>query len=368
MKKWQKVWTVLTVCGLAAGVSLGATIRYRSSGDWTLVSIGGVGSGWQEVYPTTSDIGRGNWGNNLVTLTTTESIGAIQWGVDEASRLVISGTGNLTTGFTNSCGMGYGGGYNAADSSKITIESGGVLTVNTNWNMGWTDAGIGGLAAVEIQAGGTMTVTGEYIQNSTKVVGSTKVSGTLNVGSLTLGNARILNIDGSGKLVIARDATVQVEQYIAAGTLLGNSSVSNVLVAVTTNEITGVTNTTVTAKLPAVPDYVGLYIDVATAKVVADGFTVGTVSSSYLRGIDSGNVLSQNPLAGNISTPPGSPIDLTHQEIAPETIQNNDWTGGEGALWNASENWSLGDAPLRETQHYYVRVYQSPECVLDTVA
>jgi hypothetical protein len=183
-----------------------------------------------------------------------------------------------------------------------------------------------------------------------------------------LGNARILNIDGSGKLVIARDATVQVEQYIAAGTLLGNSSVSNVLVAVTTNEITGVTNTTVTAKLPAVPDYVGLYIDVATAKVVADGFTVGTVSSSYLRGIDSGNVLSQNPLAGNISTPPGSPIDLTHQEIAPETIQNNDWTGGEGALWNASENWSLGDAPLRETQHYYVRVYQSPECVLDTVA
>jgi hypothetical protein len=86
----------ILVCALlgvmVAGQAMAATIRYRQSGDWTLTAPSNNTPGWQNVssVPTTADLGRINWGNNTVTLTTTETIGKLQVGVDEQGNLVIA--------------------------------------------------------------------------------------------------------------------------------------------------------------------------------------------------------------------------------------------------------------------------------------
>jgi hypothetical protein len=176
-----------------------------------------------------------------------------------------------------------------------------------------------------------------------------------------------MDITRSGTVVINSDVTSLLNEYIADGRLLGNSSVSNVLVVVTTNEITGVTNTTITALAPALPSYLNRHVSVATTQIVADGYVVGTISNTYVRGKMPEYVLAQDPEAGNQQTPAGSTINLTIQEPAAAEQTAITWTGVSSTDWNDPSNWDLTDVPLRETQNYRVNVTSAAgECMLNS--
>ena len=94
MKKISSIHTILSaglgVCALTGvlmtDTAQGAILRYRLSGDWAIVADG-TGPGWGvnpnnsgapgTSLPLAADVGRINWGNNTVTVTTTASVAGL---------------------------------------------------------------------------------------------------------------------------------------------------------------------------------------------------------------------------------------------------------------------------------------------------
>ncbi len=233
---------------LIAGPALGATIRYRQSGDWTQTAPLNDQPGWQNVssVPTTADLGRINWGNNTVTLTTTETIGRLQVGVDEQGKLVIATGGTLTTvaGAGQNGDVTIGQGNNPAGTGAMTVESGGTLnvanilyhgniangtseisgTVNVGSHLwaGWT---VGAIGTININSGGILNVSGmlglNWQNNGAVGYVNVKDGGVLNLSQIqsegnSIRGSSVLDISGSGVVTIPGDLTAVMSAYTNA--------------------------------------------------------------------------------------------------------------------------------------------------------
>jgi hypothetical protein len=243
----------MLVCALlgvmVAGVAQAATIRYRQSGDWTQTAPLNDQPGWQNVssVPTTADLGRFNWGNNTVTLTTTETIGRLQVGVDEQGNFVIADGGNLTTvaGSGQTGDVTIGQGNNPAGTGTMTVQSGGTLnvgnilyhgniangtsdisgTVNVGSHL-WTGWTAGTTGTIKINNGGVLNVSGMLGLNwqNNGAVGYVYVNdgGVLNLSQIdptgkSIQGTSVLNISGSGRVTIPGDFTNVMSAYTNAG-------------------------------------------------------------------------------------------------------------------------------------------------------
>jgi len=242
----------ILVCALLgvmiAGPAQGATIRYRQSGDWTQTAPLNDQPGWQNVssVPTTADLGRINWGNNTVTLTTTETIGRLQVGVDEQGNLVIANGGSLTTvaGSGQTGDVTIGQGNNPAGTGTMTVQSGGILnvanilyhgniangtsdifgTVNVGSHL-WTGWTVGAIGTININNGGVLNVSGmlglDWQNNGAVGYVNVNDGGVLNLsqihgaGNSIQGSSR-LDISGSGVVTIPGDFTAVMSAYTNA--------------------------------------------------------------------------------------------------------------------------------------------------------
>jgi hypothetical protein len=373
MKKpgWQRFITVIMACSLAAGTVSAQNHMAQATGNWTDPSV------WTNLsIPIAESRVQIRTGFTVTVTNATPGEAVCKHAVlgdGNNGSLVIDG-GHLTSEGTN---QWNDVGYNR--SAAMTIKNGGQWLCKGQLSVGKT-ASFSGQAILQMEpTSGTVEVLGDCrvgdgFTGATTPTATAEVnidSGLLKInGVLFINTNAVARVDirAFGKVSIKGDVTNTLNGYVAKGLLLGNSAVSNVqfVVEVTTNEAFVVeTNTVVTAVPPPPCPYIGRHVDDVIAELISQGIPF-TATPIYVRGVESGIVLAHNPPCGSWNG--WEPIELIHQEIAPETIQNNDWVGSEGAPWNVSENWSLGDAPLRETQHYYVRVYQSPECVLDTAA
>jgi len=250
--------TMIPACALVAammaGAVQGATIRYRQSGDWTQTAPFDTGPGWQNVasVPTTADLGIVNWGGNTVTVTTTESIGALRVGQDEVGNLVVANGGNLTTvaGFGQNGRLTLGQGNNPAGTGTMTVQAGGIVNVGDilfNGNLAngtanisgtlnvgshlWTGWNSGITGTYDIHDGGVLNVAGMLGLNwqNNGGIGLLNVhdGGTLNLQQIDAGGnsiqgASLLTIAGSG-LLTKNDNFVNVIQtmYIDTGKIVG---------------------------------------------------------------------------------------------------------------------------------------------------
>jgi hypothetical protein len=198
----QNQMTGIVLCGLLAGIAQGATIRYRESGDWTLTAPLNTGSGWQSVsaVPTNGDLGRINWANNTVTVTTTETIGALQIGVDESGTLVVADGGTLTTvPGSGQNGRLTVGNNNAAAIGRMTVQVGGTLNAGEILFIG---AGTAGEATV---AGAATVASHLWMGTTSGVNGTLSISGTVTVlGNIGLGTGNASTASGG-------TATINVE-------------------------------------------------------------------------------------------------------------------------------------------------------------
>lgn len=152
---------------LTYNFAMAADIRYVGDGDWSTTANWSGG-----VKPGDLDAARGNWGGNTVTVTTTESVGAVQWGVDEASTLRIQTGGNLTAVGAQWSGLGAGG----TTTGTLFVEGGQLTINNSDFYMG-----LGGnpyTVSANISSG-LMDVNGVFRQDNGSVAsGTTTLSGT----------------------------------------------------------------------------------------------------------------------------------------------------------------------------------------------
>ena len=233
---------------MVAGQALGATIRYRQSGDWTQTAPLNDQPGWQNVssVPTTADLGRINWGNNTVTLTTAETIGRLQVGVDEQGNLVIANGGTLTTvaGSGQNGDVTIGQGNNPAGTGTMSVQSGGTLnvanilyhgnlangtsdifgTVNVGSHL-WTGWTAGTIGTINVNNGGVLNVSGmlglDWQNNGAVGYVNVNDGGVLNLSQIqsegnSIRGSSLLDISGSGVVTIPGDLTAVMSAYTNA--------------------------------------------------------------------------------------------------------------------------------------------------------
>lgn len=235
---------------MMAGQAMAATIRYQESGDYS-DTVAVTGHGWQAGgggpggLPGVADLGRLNWGNNTVTLTTTETIGRLQVGVDEQGNLVIANGGTLTTvaGSGQTGDVTIGQGNNPAGTGTMTVEGGGTLnvanilyhgniangtseisgTVNVTSHL-WTGWTLGAVGTININNGGVLNVSGQLGLNwrDNGAVGyvNVKDGGVLNLSQIhptdSIRGSSVLDISGSGVVTIPGDLTAVMSAYTNA--------------------------------------------------------------------------------------------------------------------------------------------------------
>lgn len=228
-----RLLTTLTFCTLAAGLTQAAAIRYMNSGDYL------VAANWQGgVIPGAIDQARMNWGNNTVTLAgLAPTILNLQTGVDESGTLVINSGGSLTsTGWSMIGAAGGGGGL--ATTGTLTINNGGVMNVNSHfWSGVATSTGV-----TNINSGGILNVGGILGLGSVDAVnpsgGVASVfindGGIFNLGNIhgagtSIQPGSVLDISGSGQLIISGDKVGSIGNYVTAGQITGNGVVGDVV-------------------------------------------------------------------------------------------------------------------------------------------
>ena len=240
----KKLITGLIACGVLVGTATGATLRYRSSGDWGVITDG-TSEGWGvnpnnsgaavTALPSSGDLARLNWGGNTVTVTTAATVGRLQITVDEPGNLVVANGGSLTT----VSGAGHNGdlvnGNNDADGllgtllvqAGGTVNTGGILytglgtpgqttiegtaTVGSHLWTGWND-GITG--TIDINSGGILNVSGQLGLNWND---HSSAAGLLNIHSG--GVVNLAQIHASGNSIRSNSLLT-----IANGGLLTKSS------------------------------------------------------------------------------------------------------------------------------------------------
>lgn len=257
MKNLNSIWYVTlgaVVVVMTGSLSMAATIRYRQSGDWTQTAPLNTGPGWQNVsaVPTTADEGRINWGDNTVTVTTSETIGKVQVGVDEKGNLVIANGGALTTvaGLGQNGDVTIGQGNNPSGTGNLSVQSGGILTVagilyHGNLAAGtsniagtvnvashlWTGWGAGTTGTINVNNGGILNVSGmlglDWQNNGAIGLLNINSGGTVNLSQIhatgnSIQGSSLLTIAGTGMLTKTGNfVSVFEQQYINTGKIVG---------------------------------------------------------------------------------------------------------------------------------------------------
>lgn len=246
--------TGLVLVSMLAGIAQGATIRYRQSGDWTATAPSDDQPGWQNVseLPGVGDLGRINWADNTVTVTTEESIGRVQVGVDQKGNLVIANGGRLTTvaGSGQNGDVTIGQGNNPDGTGTMIVQSGGALnvgnilfhgniangssvingTVNVTSHL-WTGWTAGTTGMIDVNNGGILNVTGQLGLNwqNNGAFGFLNINdgGIVNLSQIhSSGNSiqgdSLLTIAGTGMLTKTGNfVSVINSQYIDTGKIVG---------------------------------------------------------------------------------------------------------------------------------------------------
>lgn len=205
-----KIITGLALGCMLVGIADAADIRFRQSGNWTNTAPANTGPGWQNLsaVPTTADMGIINWGGNTVTVSTTETIGKVRVGQDEAGNLVITSSGELSTvsGFGQNGDFTLGQGNNPLGTGSLEVQSGGILNVAGilyNANRADGTANISGTVNVgsHLWTGWNSGFTGTYNINDG---GELNVSGMLGLNWQNNGGIGIINVNDGGTLNLAQ--------------------------------------------------------------------------------------------------------------------------------------------------------------------
>lgn len=363
--KWTRCAVLAAMVGLVSA-SHAADVTYSATqtGFWDDPAVWNLG-----VAPTNDVNAKINTqAGKTVTLTNSATIWylALSSGDAATTSVIIDGGSlhSLKPGTSGWNAIGYD------KSASLIIRNGGTWTVDGRVDVGLLDSVNTAVCSFTMEESSGDVVVANQFSVGFNFDGSHTTSarayiegGTLRVGGLfkidTDGNS-FMDVKKSGTVVIAGNVTNLLNGYVADGYLLGNSAVSNTLV------VYDGTNTTLTALAPAILDYTGIALGMATNSILADGYTVGTITTGYVRGVAGALVLEQDPVGGTKGLPSGTPINLVIQEVPPATTVNISWSGGNG-VWTNNANWtgSLG-APLRETQNIKATVANPTPCVLDT--
>ena len=359
----KKIMMGLAICGLAVA-SYGVDVSYQgqTTGFWD------VDANWNLGVAPTNDLDAKIYvqPGKTITLTNSATVKYLSLNSGDALTpdLIIDG-GSLYCAGTGWNAVGYN------KSAYMILRNGGSIVSDGRLDIGLLDNDTTAVCTFTMEeTSGDVTITHDsgfsvgfnYDGSHTGHTARAYIEG----GTIYAPNIKIdtdghcfLDVKKSGKLVITGNHTNELNGYVADGYLLGNSAVSNTLVAYDG------TNTTITALAPAIPDYTGFDLAVATNNIVADGYAVGIISTGYVRGVESGFVLEQDPDGGTKGVTNLTPVDLVIQEVAPGAVANISWTGGTGS-WTNGANWTGGVAPLRETQWLKANVVNSTPCALDS--
>jgi hypothetical protein len=228
---------------MVAGQAMAADIRYMNSGDYL------EPTGWQGgVIPGTNDTARFNWGNNTVTLAgEAPLLRRFQMGVDESGQLVVESGGKLTT--TGGANSTVGNNPNAGVIGRLTVNAGGEVNVTNVLFVGasatgiltidggkvnitshlWVGSAAPGVGNIYITNGGWLNVGGNIglgtINASTPSDGKGSVyvqeGGVLNLFQISpitsIQPNSVLDISGSGVVIITNDLTAVMSAYTNAG-------------------------------------------------------------------------------------------------------------------------------------------------------
>jgi hypothetical protein len=243
---------------LTAGPATAANLRFQgTSGDWTnTVAVTGsygwqAGGGGPGGLPGANDTARLNWGSmagNTVTLSTVAPlISNFQFGVDESGYLIVNAGGVLTTKGGNSTV----GNNNTACIGRMTVNTGGQVIVTNVLFVGnttsgfvtndggnilvtshlWVSAATNIVGAVTIKNGGVINIEGNIGLGTKDAVNATggkgymfvQDGGTLNLSNISPTNSiqpnSLMDISGSGKVIISGDRTAVMSYYTNVGRL-----------------------------------------------------------------------------------------------------------------------------------------------------
>lgn len=261
-----RVFTGVVLCGVAAGLAQGATIRYKASGPWQeLTADTGDANGWQSAQaPSSLDTVRANWGGATITLDYATTVNQFQAGVDESGTFhVLSGGILSTAGGNNKIGNNTpnnaaNANYNSPVTGRLIVDAGGEVN-STGWLMiagnngaltgiadiygtlnsashlwmatGGQKDGIGAASngILNIYNGGIVNVGGNIglgtVNASTPSGGTATITvsmgGILNLnqwsatGSIQDGS--VLNIHQGGMVTVGGNRVADAENYFAAG-------------------------------------------------------------------------------------------------------------------------------------------------------
>ena len=261
------------VCGMLAGITQAATLRYRLSGAWNAVNTDGSSAGWSDnanvnlpwtSIPGTGDEARVNYAGNTVTVSyAAPSFATLRVGVDQSGTVVVQDNGVLTTtgdmhignngasvtgtmvvndGGTVACGNILWVGRSTGTSGVLTLDLGGMVTcANHLW---W---GYQGSATINIS--GTLTQTSGIIglgTNNALNTGSGGGTATVNIlsgGVLDLWNIQtsspgqsiqpgsLIDISGTGQLRVRGNLASAIQsQYVDTGKIVGYGGSGSVVV------------------------------------------------------------------------------------------------------------------------------------------
>lgn len=205
-----------------------ASIRYEGSGDY-LTAGNWVG----DAIPGSADQARINWNNNLVTLGgTAPDVQNLQTGVNESGTLEINNNGSLTSTGWSMIGTVAGGGATPAVGG-LTINNGGTMTTGTHF---WSGVD-GSTGLTNVNSGGILNVGGILGLGTVNAVDPSGGVATLNIndgGIVNLNNIHasgtsiqpgsILNIYGSGQLLLPAGFEGNLTNYINNGQIVGNDT------------------------------------------------------------------------------------------------------------------------------------------------
>ncbi|HWH71969.1 MAG TPA: hypothetical protein VNT26_21585, partial [Candidatus Sulfotelmatobacter sp.] len=198
---------------MVAGQAMGATYRYRGSGDYMLPNWTKDGV-VTDTLPGTADTIRCNYGSNTVTLTAEAIVQNFQLGVDESGQLVVDSGGKLiTVGPANST---VGNNANPNVIGRLAVKTGGEVSV-TN------------VLFVGAKATGILTVDGGKVSVVSHLwCGSTDANG---VGFIYLTNGGILNVGGNiglGTVNASSASGGKCSLYVQEGGVLNLNQISPV--------------------------------------------------------------------------------------------------------------------------------------------
>lgn len=262
---------LLATVVLTASHAEAAVLRYRASGDWTLITDGsspgwgpnptGVGTS----LPGAGDDARINFGGNTVTVTSSvPAVSRVQLGVDESGIVEVQDGGVLTS---NNDTLAGNNNANATGTLRVldggTVNVGNILWAANNASNGVIDINSGGQVNVgshlwwgvtgnaNIDISGTLTQTGGILglgtNNASTPTGGNATVTIFNGGLLALNNisggagqpsiqpGSVIDITGTGELTLPGDFVGVLQNYEDALKIIGNGGASDVTIDLTKN-------------------------------------------------------------------------------------------------------------------------------------